>query len=346
MAYLTKRFQKMVRRNGGIPKRGSSSKPRGYDLFHKCGKPGHFIKDFPLLKQDQYKYNTDKPAKRNPQALPAWGDSSSESEEDDEQGDSSMMAVESEEAKYDSIFALMGNKVEFVSKICTVTNLVTGEVVLVAKRYKNIYVAVDDDVEPWNRRLGHVSFTLLNKLVKKDLEVSTSRPLDLLYMELCGPMMVPSRGGKKYIFVIVDDYPRFTWTLFLRTKDETFQVFAAFVKKIQVKMSHNVVCIRCMIRSLLNKTPYELLNGRKSKLAHLRTFGCKCFVINNGKEALEKFDTKSDEGIFLGYSSQSKAYKVYNKRTQCVEESIHVIFNESHHHCGKDSHDKIHQDGE
>ncbi|XP_070056495.1 uncharacterized protein [Nicotiana tomentosiformis] len=184
-----------------------------------------------------------------------------------------------------------GNKVEFVSKVCIVTNLVTGEVVLMAKIYKNIYVAdfkslqngdlaclseVDDDVELWHRRLGHASFTLLNKLDKKDLvrglskssfknhkvcdacvkgkqvrssfkpkkEVSTSRPLDLLHMDLCGPMRVPSRGEKKYIFVIVDDYSRFIWTLFLRTKDETFLVFAAFVKKIQVKMSRNIVCIR------------------------------------------------------------------------------------------------------
>ncbi|XP_070057649.1 uncharacterized protein [Nicotiana tomentosiformis] len=47
MAYLTKRFQKM-----GIPKGSSSSKPKGYDLCHKCGKPGYFIKDYPVLKQD------------------------------------------------------------------------------------------------------------------------------------------------------------------------------------------------------------------------------------------------------------------------------------------------------
>ncbi|XP_070044026.1 uncharacterized protein [Nicotiana tomentosiformis] len=124
MGYLIKRFQKMVRRNGGIPKRGSSSKPKCYDLCHKCGKPGYFIKDCPLLKKDQYKHNTDKAAKRNlvpdkrfkrkntadnvvKHALAAWGDSSSESEEDDCQGDNSMMAVESEAAEYDSIFALM-----------------------------------------------------------------------------------------------------------------------------------------------------------------------------------------------------------------------------------------------
>ncbi|XP_070017810.1 uncharacterized protein [Nicotiana sylvestris] len=52
MAYLTRRFQKMVHRNGVIPKRRSSSEPKNYNLCHKCGKPGHFIKDFPLLKQD------------------------------------------------------------------------------------------------------------------------------------------------------------------------------------------------------------------------------------------------------------------------------------------------------
>ncbi|XP_070046017.1 uncharacterized protein [Nicotiana tomentosiformis] len=51
MAYLTRRFQKMVQRNGGIPKGGSSSKPKNYDLCHKYGNPGHFIKDCPLLKQ-------------------------------------------------------------------------------------------------------------------------------------------------------------------------------------------------------------------------------------------------------------------------------------------------------
>ncbi|XP_070057773.1 uncharacterized mitochondrial protein AtMg00300-like [Nicotiana tomentosiformis] len=150
-----------------------------------------------------------------------------------------------------------GNKVEFLSEVCTVTNLVTGEVVLVAKRYMNICVAdfvslqssdmrclkaVDDDAELWHRRLGHASFFFLNKLIQKGLvcglqnskfkehrvcdacargkhvkssfkpnnDVSTSKPLELLHMDLCGPMRVPSRGEKRYIFVIVDYYSRFT----------------------------------------------------------------------------------------------------------------------------------------
>ena len=61
---------------------------------------------------------------------------------------------------------------------------------------------------------------------------------------------------------------------------------------------------------------------------HLRIFGCKCYVHNNGKDALRKFDPRSDEAIFLSYSSNSKAYKVFNKRTLCAEKSVHVLFDE------------------
>jgi len=86
---------------------------------------------------------------------------------------------------------------------------------------------------------------------------------------------------------------------------------------------------RCMIRPILNKTPYKLFKRRKPNIMHLTIFGCKCYVHNNGKDALGKFDPRSDEAIFLGYSSHSKAYKVFNKRTLCVEESVHVLFDES-----------------
>ncbi|XP_019231521.1 PREDICTED: uncharacterized protein LOC109212343 [Nicotiana attenuata] len=67
-------------------------------------------------------------------------------------------------------------------------------------------------------------------------------------------------------------------------------------------------------------------------------------VLNNGKDHLGKFNAKSDEGIFLGYSSRSKTYKVYNKTTQCVEESVHVIFDESYPSCERSN--KGDQDGE
>ena len=86
---------------------------------------------------------------------------------------------------------------------------------------------------------------------------------------------------------------------------------------------------RILIRPILSKTSYELLKGRKPNVSHLHIFGCKCFVLNNGKENLGKFDSKADEGIFLGYSQSSKAYRVYNKRLLIVEEFVHVSFDES-----------------
>ena len=67
----------------------------------------------------------------------------------------------------------------------------------------------------------------------------------------------------------------------------------------------NTVCYtlnRLLIRNILKKIAYELYKGRKPNISHLRVFGCKFFVLNNGKESLGKFDAKVDEAIFLGYS--------------------------------------------
>ncbi len=63
---------------------------------------------------------------------------------------------------------------------------------------------------------------------------------------------------------------------------------------------------RVSICAKLSKTPYELYKERKSNISHLRSFGCKCFVLNNGKTPLGKYDAKTDEAIFLGYAMNSK----------------------------------------
>jgi len=86
---------------------------------------------------------------------------------------------------------------------------------------------------------------------------------------------------------------------------------------------------RVLIRPILKKTPYELFIGRRLVLSHLKVFGCKCFILNNDKESLGKFDAKADEGVFLGYATQSHVYRVYNKRLMTVEESMHVVFDET-----------------
>jgi len=84
-----------------------------------------------------------------------------------------------------------------------------------------------------------------------------------------------------------------------------------------------------LIQPILKRTPYELFKGKCPNMSYFRPFGCKCFVHNNGKNNLGKFDARSDEGVLVGYSLHSKVYKIYNKHTKTIEESIHVIFDES-----------------
>ncbi|GKB97186.1 retrovirus-related pol polyprotein from transposon TNT 1-94, partial [Tanacetum coccineum] len=88
------------------------------------------------------------------------------------------------------------------------------------------------------------------------------------------------------------------------------------------------ILIRILIRAILGKTPYELLRGRKPTLDYFRVLGSKCFILNT-KDYLKKFDPKSYEGVFLGYSQNSKAYIILNKHTRKVEESLNVTFNET-----------------
>ncbi|GJZ25673.1 retrovirus-related pol polyprotein from transposon TNT 1-94 [Tanacetum coccineum] len=85
---------------------------------------------------------------------------------------------------------------------------------------------------------------------------------------------------------------------------------------------------RILIRAILRKIPYELLRGRKPTLDYFRVFGRKCFILNT-KYYLTKFDPKSYDGVFLGYSQNSKAYIILNKHTRKVEESLNVTFDET-----------------
>nr|GEY71283.1 retrovirus-related Pol polyprotein from transposon TNT 1-94 [Tanacetum cinerariifolium] len=97
----------------------------------------------------------------------------------------------------------------------------------------------------WHRHLNHLNFgkskkhTHLPKAENTNLEV-----LNTLHLDLCGPMRVQKINGKKYILVIVDDYTRFTWVKFLRSKDETPEVVIKFLKQIQVGLNKTVRFIR------------------------------------------------------------------------------------------------------
>ncbi|GJX21725.1 retrovirus-related pol polyprotein from transposon TNT 1-94 [Tanacetum coccineum] len=236
--------------------------------------------------------------------------------------------------------------------------------------------------------------------------------LELLHMDLCGPMRVASINGKKYILVIVDDYSRYTWVYFLRSKDETPEIIKKFIAQAQLNYEAKVCKIRtdngiefkntslkahyeklgimqqfsiaqtpqqngvverrnCTLveaaRTMLifsglpeflwaeavattcftqnrsnihtqyNKTPYELLRGRKLNIAYFHVFGSLCYPTND-RDDLGKMKPKADIGVFIGYSKTSTGFRIYNRQTKMIMETIHVKFDEltgmaSEHDC-------------
>ncbi|GJR23688.1 putative ribonuclease H-like domain-containing protein [Tanacetum coccineum] len=295
--------------------------------------------------------------------------------------------------------------------------------------------ATTDESNLWHRRLGHVNFKNLNRLVKGNLVrglptklfqndhtcvacqkgkqhkasckaklvSSISHTLQLLHMDLFGPTSVRSINHKTYCLVITDDFSRFSWTFFLRTKDETSAILKDFIRQIENQLNQKVKTIRCdngtefknrdviefcglkgikreysnartpqqngvaerknrtlieAARTMLadsflpntfwaeavstacyvlnrvlvtkphNKTPYELLTGKTPIISYIRPFGCHVTILNT-IDHLGKFAGKSDEGFLVGYSLQSKAFRVYNLVTKRVEENLHINFLEN-----------------
>nr|GEY15834.1 copia protein [Tanacetum cinerariifolium] len=257
----------------------------------------------------------------------------------------------------------------------------------------------------WHRRLSHFNFDTINLLSKNDIVVglpklklvkdhrfsscelwkakrksfhtkitpSSKRRLQLLHMDLCSPMRVASINGKRYVLVIVDDYSRYTWTHFLRSKDETPKVltlhsyFAAegilhqtsvartpeqngvverrnrtlveaartmlSAAKVHLFFWAEAIATTCFTqnRSLViprhEKMPYHIINDQKPPVKFFHIFGSLCYIVRDG-ENLDKMKEKGDACLFVGYFNQSRAYRVFNKRTRVIVETIHVNFDE------------------
>nr|GFA38601.1 hypothetical protein [Tanacetum cinerariifolium] len=256
--------------------------------------------------------------------------------------------------------------------------------------------ASTDEGMLWHRRLGHLNFKTMNRLVrhnlvrglpskcfendhtcsaclkgkqhkascKSKLVNSVTKPLYTLHVDLFGPTSVSSISHKWYCLVVTDDFFRFTWTFFLKTKDETSGILRKFITEIENINDLNVKIIRrnktlievartmladanlpvtfwaeavntaCYVQNRVlvnkshNKTPYKLFNGRSPAIGFLKPFGCHVMILNT-LDNLGKFEAKEAEGYFIGYSMSRKAFRVFNKRTKRVEENLHVEFLEN-----------------
>ncbi|XP_039787282.1 uncharacterized protein LOC120653649 [Panicum virgatum] len=112
-----------------------------------------------------------------------------------------------------------------------------------------------------------------------------------------------------------------------KDKSKTVKIFKIFIKQAQNKFESSVV-------KFLKKTPYELLVGRKPNISYFRVFGCKCYIFKKRKH-LGKFESRYDVGFLVGYSSNSKAYRVFNNASRMIEETYDVEFDETNGSKGK-----------
>nr|GEZ50300.1 putative ribonuclease H-like domain-containing protein [Tanacetum cinerariifolium] len=201
--------------------------------------------------------------------------------------------------------------------------------------------ATIDESNLWHRRLDHINFKTINKLVKGNLVrglptkvfkndntcvackkgkkhkascktkpvSSVDQPLYRLQMDLFGPTFVKSLNKKSYCLIVIDDYSRFTWVFSLATKDETSPILKTFITSLENQLSLKAEAVntayyvqnKVLVTKPHNKTPYELLHGKPPSIGFMKPFGCPVTILNT-LDSLGKFDGKVDEGFLVGDS--------------------------------------------
>nr|GEW28682.1 hypothetical protein [Tanacetum cinerariifolium] len=126
-----------------------------------------------------------------------------------------------------------------------------------------------------------------------------------------------SINGKRYALVVIDDFSRYTWVFFLHSKDDASKAEAI----VTACFTQN----RSIIHKPFDKTPYELINKRKPNIKFFHVFGCGCYLFNDYDD-VGKLKAKRDIRVFVGYSKDSAAFRVYNKRTRKIYESVNINF--------------------
>nr|GFA05812.1 retrovirus-related Pol polyprotein from transposon TNT 1-94 [Tanacetum cinerariifolium] len=160
----------------------------------------------------------------------------------------------------------------------------------------------------WHQRLSHLNFETINDLARNDFVAGL--PKFKYHKEHLCPSL--ERRNRTLVeaartMLIFSHAPLFLWAEAIAT--------ACFTQN------------RSIIHRRFNKTPYELINGRKLDILFLHVFGALCYP-KNDREDIGKLGTKGDIGFFIGYSADSCAYRVYNCRTKKIMETMNVSFDE------------------
>ncbi|KAI5318138.1 hypothetical protein L3X38_037846 [Prunus dulcis] len=285
----------------------------------------------------------------------------------------------------------------------------------------------------WHKRLGHLNFGGLKQLrdkemvhglpqleeqsgvcegcqfgkqhrnvFPKDQAQRASKVLELVHVDLCGPMRNESVARNRYFMLIIDDFTIMIWVYFLRNKSEAFYCFKKFKSMTELQTGHKVQCIRsdrggeflstdflefceangiqrqltmaytpqqngvverknrtviemaksmlhekgmpyflwteavhttvyllnrCPTKALNNITPFEAYSGRKPGIAHLKVFGSLCYV-HVPTELRHKLEPKSTKGVFVGYATCEKGYRVFDPVSNKLLLSRDVTFDE------------------
>nr|GEU56532.1 hypothetical protein [Tanacetum cinerariifolium] len=182
---------------------------------------------------------------------------------------------------------------------------------------------------------------------KAKIVSSVNQPLQILHMDLFGPTSVRSINHKTYCLVITDGFSRIKEEYsnartsqqngVAEKKNKTLIEAARtmladlFLPTTFWAKAVNTACYvfnRVLVTKPQNKIPYELLTSKQPIISYLRHFGCHVSILNT-IDQLGKFDRKSNSGFLVGYSLNSKAFRVYNLETKRVKENLHVNFLEN-----------------
>ncbi|GJR12648.1 retrovirus-related pol polyprotein from transposon TNT 1-94 [Tanacetum coccineum] len=154
----------------------------------------------------------------------------------------------------------------------------------------------------WHRRLSHLNFDTINLLSKNNI-VNGLPKLKFVKDHLWNRTLVEAART----MLSAAKFPLFFWAKAIAT--------TCFTQNCSLVIPQH------------EKTPYHIINARKPSVKFFHIFGSLCYIVRDG-ENLDKMKEKGDACIFVGYSTQSKAYRVFNKRTRMIVETIHVNFDE------------------